>query len=172
VKKIVKEKSSRSTQASILQSHEDLTQNAFNITGYKIQQPGNKKKSGMEFDKKEVLVSTVIALDEAMQTIASLGRPTWDAYQDRTSRRIGIQIAEGSQTELPANSLISSPDGEGPCIHEQHRVTCPDSLGCRKSRRSENFTININHILESAPRSAPHQLSAGARSNSSIPRRR
>ena len=74
VKTIVKEKSSRSTQASILQSHEDLTQNALNISGYKIQQPGNKKKSGMEYDKKEVLVSTQITMDVAMKHLARGGR--------------------------------------------------------------------------------------------------
>jgi hypothetical protein len=173
VKKIVKEKSSRSTQASILQSHEDLTQNALNINGYKIQQPGNKKKSGMLYDKKEILVSTQIQLDEAMQTIASMGHATWDAYKARASLRVAAHIANGSPTELPAGSLMSGPDGEGPCLHEIHHTKCETSIECRKSRRSAQFSNNLNQILDSAARPTPHQLSAGdSRSSSSTPRRR
>ena len=173
VKKIVKEKSSRSNQASILQGHEDLTQNALNIRGYKIQQPGNKKKSGMLYDKKEILVSTQIALDEAIKTVARLGGPQgYDDWVRATSERIDTHLIHGSQTGLPANSLMSGTDGEGPCIHQLHRVKCEDYLECRKSTRSVHYKNNLNQILDSAPRSAAHQLSAGSRSSSSTPRRR
>jgi hypothetical protein len=173
VKKIVKEKSSRSTQASILLSHEDLIQNALNIRGYKIQQPGNKKKSGMAFDKKEILVSTQISMDEAIKTIVRFGgRQAYEYWTRNSSDRIDAHLDHGSQTELPADSLLSGPDGEGPCIHERHRVKCEDSLECRKSRRSENYNYNINQILDEAEHPTVHQLSAGARSNPSTPRRR
>lgn len=172
MKKIVKEKSSRSTQASILQSHEDLIQNALNISGYKIQQPGNKKKSGMAFDKKEILASTQISLDEAIKIITRLGgRKGYEDWARRASDRIDAHLDHGSQTELPADSLLSGPDGEGSCIHELHDVNCEDSLECRKSRRCENYNYNINQILDEAEHATIHQLSAGARSNSSTPRR-
>jgi hypothetical protein len=173
VKKIVKEKSSRSTQASILQSHEDLTQNALNIRGYKIQQPGNKKKSGMEYDKKEVLVSTLITLDVAMQHLARLGRDKYEPFIREARESVETHLVHGSQTALPAGSLMAGLDGEGPCFHELRNMKCEDSIECRKSRRNVHFNKNINQILDSAERPASHQFSAGgSRSSSSTPRRR
>ena len=172
VKKIVKEKSSRSTQASILQGHEDLTQSALNINGYKNQQPGNKKKSGMEYDKKEVLASSQIFLDEALQMVASRGPEAWRELTERARQRIEIHIAHGSPSELPAGSLMSSPDGEGPCLHEVHNAKCETSIECRKSRRGVNFNNNVERLMRSAVLSNSQQSSAGSRSSSSTPRRR
>jgi hypothetical protein len=172
VKKIVKEKSSRSTQASILQSHEDLTQNALNIIGYKIQQPGNKKKSGMEYDKKEVLASSHIFMDESIQTIASFGPQILHDFLRRTGDRVQHHIVHGSAQELPADSLMSGPDGEGPCLHEISNTKCESLIECRKRCRSVHYKNKINQILESAPCSGAHQLSAGSRSSSSTLRRR
>lgn len=173
MKKIVKEKSSRSTQASILQSHEDLTQNALNIRGYKIQQPGNKKKSGMEYDKKEVLVSTLITLDVAMQHLARLGRDKYEPFIREARESVETHLVHGSQTALPAGSLMAGLDGEGPCFHELRNMKCEDSIECRKSRRNVHFNKNINQILDSAERPASHQFSTGgSRSSSSTPRRR
>ncbi|GAB7330235.1 hypothetical protein MBLNU13_g01893t1 [Cladosporium sp. NU13] len=173
VKKIVKEKSSRSTQACILQGHEDLTQNALNFGGYKIQQPGNKKKSGMKYDKKEVLVSSQITMDVAVERIARRGRAEYEGFIREARKRVEAHLVHGLQTALPAGSLMSGPDGEGPCVHELRNMKCEDSIECRKSRRSVQFNNNINQILDSAERPASHQLSAGgARSSSSTPRRR
>ena len=172
VKKIVKEKSSRSTQASILQSHEDLTQNALNFNGYKIQQPGNKKKSGMEYDKKEILASSQIFMDEALQTIAGSGEKAFHEFLSRLGGRVQHHITHGSATELPANSLLSGPDGEGRCLHEINKTKCDTPIECRKSCRSENYNNNIRRIIRSAPRSPSQQSWAGSRSSSSTPRRR
>jgi hypothetical protein len=150
VKKIVKEKSSRSTQASILQSHEDLTQNALNIDGYKIQQPGNKKKSGMVYDKKEVLASSQIFMDEAIQTIASGGPDALEGFLTRVGGRIQDHITNGSAMELPKGSLMSGPAGEGPCVHEINNVKCETQIECRKHSRSTHYNNNIRRLIRSA----------------------
>jgi len=171
VKKIVKEKSSRSNQASILQNHEDLTQNALNISGYKIQQPNNKKTSGMLYDKKEILASTQIFLDEALQRIAGLGPEEYGDFIRKASTRIEHHIAHGSREQLPAGSLMSGPDGEGPCRHEISNVKCDTQIECRKSRRSVQMDKNLNNIMRSAATRTSQQGSAGCRSNSSTPRR-
>ena len=172
VKKIVKEKSSRSTQASILQGHEDLTQNVLNISGYKIQQPGNKKKSGMLYDKKEILASTQIFMNVATKHLAR--HPAeYEAFKREARESIQTHLENGSQSALPADSLMAGPDGEGLCIHELHHTKCENSIECRKSRRSMHFNNNITQIPESAERPTSHQFSAGSsRSSSSNPRRR
>lgn len=172
VKKVVKEKSSRFAQASILQGHEDLTQNAIHFTDYKLQQPGNKKKSGMVYDKKEVLVSTSIILDEAMQTIASIDPEIYEAFTIRARHRVAHHIAYGSSTELPAGSLMTGPSGEGPCLHELNHVECETSIECRKNRHQMHFENNLKkRFMSSKVRSASGQSPAGGRSNSSTPRR-
>lgn len=172
VKKIVKEKSSRSTQASILQGHEDLTQNVLNISGYKIQQPGNKKKSGMLYDKKEILVSTQIFMNVATKHLAR--HPAeYEAFKREACESIQAHLENGSQSALPAGSLMAGPYGEGPCIHELHHTKCEEFIECRKSRRGVHFNNNINQIQDSAEQPASHQFSAGgSRSSSSTPRRR
>jgi len=154
-----------------VQNHEDLTQNALNISGYKIQQPNNKKTSGMLYDKKEILASTQIFLDEALQTIAGLGPEEYGNFIRKASTRIEYHIAHGSREQLPAGSLMSGPNGEGPCRHEISNVKCDTQIECRKSRRSVQMDKNLNNIMRSAATRTSQQGSAGCRSNSSTPRR-
>jgi hypothetical protein len=168
VKKIVKEKSSRSSQAAILQSHEDITQCSLNIGGcYKVQQPGNKKKSGMLYDKKEVMTATLIQLEEANETIASFGQEHYDGYKARASFRVQNHIAQGSPMGLPAGSLMSGPNGEGPCLHELNHRKCETPIECRKNRRDLHYKTNIDRIMSTAS----HHSSMATRSSSSTPRR-
>ena len=165
VKKIVKEKSSRSSQACILQNHEDLMQTLLNISGFKAQQPGNKKKSGILWDKKEVLAASEIFLETAVRNAASLGVLN-DIIKEARSL-VEDHIAHGPSEGLPAGSLMSGPDGEGPCLHELNHVKCETSIECRKSRRGVHLGNNLKNIMSSAGYSAFRQPLAGSRSNSS-----
>lgn len=167
LKKIVKEKSSRSAQAAILQNCEDLTQIALNVNVDKIQQPGNKKKSGLTVDKKQGLMITEIALDEGLQTIAGLGHEQFNAFKQRVHLRTQERLTSECPSELPKGSLMAGRNGEEPCGHTQ----CADPIECRKTRRSAPCNHNLNQLMASPMHAASRHSSADSRSKSSTPRR-
>jgi hypothetical protein len=152
VKKIVKEKSSRSSQAAILQCLEDLVQTVLNIIGLKVQQPGNKKKSGMLYDKKQVLMSALIFLDTLLQAAADSGVDYFNAVAEEARSRIQNHFLDDSTTELYAGSVMSGPKGESPCLHQHNRVKSDVDIERRKSRRAMHIKNNLKRRMSSAAR--------------------
>ena len=171
VKKIVKEKSSRSSQAAILQCLEDLVQTVLNIIGLKVQQLGNKKKSGILYDKKQVLMSSLIFLDTLLQAAADSGVDYFNTVAEEARSRIQNHFLHDSTTELYAGSVMSGPEGESPCLHQHSRVKSDVDIERRKSRRAMHIKNNLKRRMNSAARPTSHQCSADSRSNSSTPRR-
>lgn len=148
-KKILKEKHARGEHATILQNFEDMVQNVVHCEGKKLQQPGNKKKSGCNIQKKEIFVSTDILLDEAMWTIASLGRDPWKAFTERARRRVEAYDPDSCPTALPPGSLMADASGNDVCPHNARNQACQEPIECRKHRRAVNFPRNLERIMRS-----------------------
>jgi hypothetical protein len=97
-KKIVKEKASRERQAQVLQKLEDLLENNSDMTPLKLQMPGNQKKSGLLYDKQQVIEAVLIKADMDTRMLASLlGQDEFDRYCDRVSRAqlVGFGVWSG-----------------------------------------------------------------------------
>jgi hypothetical protein len=164
-KKIVKEQSSRSAQAAVLQNLEDYAQICLKYNGVdKKQQPGNQKKSGLTVDKKQGLSLTETILDESFQTLMSYG--LFDEFAERACLR---HQANDKFEGLVPGSILAKESGEESC----HHVDCVTLIECRKAVRTAAFKENSPRITGSRLNGAPRHSSAASdsRSKSSAPRR-
>jgi hypothetical protein len=166
-KKIVKEQSSRSAQAVVLQNLEDYAQICLGYNGgTKKQQPGNKKKSGLTVDKKQGLSLTEIIVDESVRTVMGYGPQEFSDFKDRICLR---HQANDELVGLVSGSLLAKASGEESC----HHINCGTSIECRKEVRTSAFKENHPQVMGSRLNGASRHCSAASdsRSKSSTPRR-
>ena len=144
-KKIVKEKASRERQAQVLQKLEDLLENNCDMTPLKLQMPGNQKKSGLLYDKQQVIEAVLIKTDMDTRMLASLlGQDEFDRYCDRVSRAIREHVAANDNEGPLARSLLASVSGaEVPCAHVSRALNCDTTIACRKARHTRNYNANL-----------------------------
>jgi hypothetical protein len=144
-KKIVKEKASRERQAQVLQKLEDLLENNSDMTPLKLQMPGNQKKSGLLYDKQQVIEAVLIKADMDTRMLASLlGQDEFDRYCDRVSRAIREHVAANDNEGPLARSLLASVSGaEVPCAHVSRGLNCDTTIAYRKVRHTRNYNANL-----------------------------
>jgi hypothetical protein len=166
-KKVVKEQSSRSAQAAVLQNLEDYAQICLKYNGGdKKQQPGNKKKSGLTVDKKQGLSLTEIIVDETIQTMIGYGPQAFNDFRERVCLR---HQANDKFEGLVHGSILAKESGEESC----HHINCGTSIECRKEVRTSAFNENFPRIMGPRLNGGSRRLSAASdsRSKSSTPRR-
>jgi hypothetical protein len=155
-KKIVKEKAARGEMAGVLQEAEDLLENLFDLTILKGQMPGNQKKSGLAYDKQQLIETVLLCLNLLSHELASVLGP--EAFAD-FSRRVSGAISElvvptTNGEDLSELSLLASQSSGLACVHESRGVPCDAPIPCRKAKNARNCTSNMARIFGSATTTA------------------
>jgi hypothetical protein len=148
-RKIVKEKASRGRQAAALQDAEDTLEYFCDLSPLKEQMPGNQKKSGLSYDKQQVIEAELVLLDIAIRTLASqLDPEAFAEFKAKADRIIRDQVAaKGGEGPIEGVLLVSG-SGDQPCVHELRRMNCDTPIACRKERHAANCRINLARIFE------------------------
>jgi hypothetical protein len=144
-KKIVKEKASRERQAQVLQKIEDLLENNYNLTPLKLQMPGNQKKSGLWFDKQQVIEIALLELDVNTRKLASvLSQEEFDEHIGEMNKLISEHaLAKDNEGPLERSLLTSMSGAVAPCAHVSRGLNCDTTIDCRKVRHARNYQNNV-----------------------------
>jgi len=176
-KKIDKEKASRCRQALALQDAEDYLANLCDLSPLKPQMPGNQKKSGLAYDKQQIIEALLIVIDMQTRDHASLlGREASDELGRRMSQIIKQRVStKGGEGAILQGSLLASKSGEERCMHELRLSNCDNPIKCRKARRATNWNNNRARIFASGDTAAstptPTPATAAAAAATSLPMR-
>jgi hypothetical protein len=144
-KKIVKEKVSRKRQAQVLQKIEDLLELNYNMNPLKLQMPGNQKKSGLWFDKQQVIEIALLELDVNTRKLASvLSQEEFDEHIGEMNKLISEHaLAKDNEGPLERSLLTSVSEVEVPCAHQSRGLPCDATITCRKVRHATNYNNNM-----------------------------
>ena len=157
-KKIGKEKASRDSQAEVLQHFEDLLENNFSLTCLKLQQPGNHKKSGLVYDKQQVIESALVALNMYTRKLVSAVEPEdledFNAGVNAVIEKVVTTKGRDQAAALDEVSLLASASassgaaGGEVCVHVACGLRCDVPIACRKARRAGNYDANMKSIRD------------------------